>query len=87
MKMDEFCKKHKLDFGGSNMEKFLFFASLDKLYIEFTVEQSMEIIKDFFADGNADDIYNELQEMVTETTEKLKNYFDSDEEPKKDFDA
>jgi len=89
MKMEEFLKKHGLDFEGNTVEMMLFFTSLDKLYLELTPEQSIELIKDFY--DNADDIYNELQEIAQKSVERLQALFGKDpdeapEEPKK-FDA
>jgi len=85
MKIDEFEKRHGLDFKGNALEEMLFFSALDKLYLEFTPEQAAEIIKDFMV--CADDIYNEFTERMNETTKKLEALFGKDPDGKKEFDA
>ena len=89
MKMAEFLEKHGLDFEDNTLEMMLFFTSLDKLYLELTPEQSVELIKDFY--NSADDIYNEIKEMAEQSVARLQALFGKDpdevpEEPKK-FDA
>lgn len=85
MKIDEFEKKHGLDFKGDTLEEMLFFTALDKLYLEFTPEQAAEIVKDFMV--CADDIYNEFAERTQDTMGKLEKLFGKDPDNKKEFDA
>lgn len=78
MTIKEFCEKHNIDFDGNTLEQMLFFTSLDKLYLEFTPEQAIEILKDFYV--CADDIYNEMAQIAQENVNKLMRLFG--EEPK-----
>ena len=72
------------------IEEYAFLSALDKLYLEFTPEQALEVITVFYA--NADDIYNDAQaaaeQYMKETAEKLRKLFNGEdkEEDKKDVD-
>ena len=63
------------------IEEYAFLGGLDKLYLEFTEDQAIEIVKFFYE--NADDIYNDAQaaaeQYMKESAEKLRKLFHPDE--------
>jgi len=89
MTRQDFYKKFGLKFHDI-IEEYAFLGGLDKLYLEFTKEQALQIIEFFY--NNADDIYNDAQaaaeQILKESTEKLKKLFSEeiDEEDLKDLD-
>lgn len=72
MTFDEFIKKYGLK-NWDTISLFMLMNTFDKLYLEFTPEQVQEIAKAYYE--NADDIYNDLQEHLEESVEKLKELF------------
>ena len=93
MTKKEFYEKFGIKFHDI-IEEYAFLGGLDKLYLEFTEEQAIEIVKFFYE--NADDIYNDAQEeaekYMKESTAKLKQFFKTlnnekdDEEDEEDLD-
>ena len=92
MTKKEFYEKFGLKFNDL-IEEYAFLGGLDKLYLEFTRDQALEIV-DFFYQ-NADDIYNDAQaeaeKHIKESKEKLKQLFESfnekdEEEDEEDLD-
>ena len=86
MTKKEFYDKFGLKFQDL-IEEYAFLSGLDKLYLEFTKEQALQIVEFFY--DNADDIYNDAQaaaeQILKESAEKLKEAFkklneDEDEE-------
>lgn len=79
MKREEFYKQFGLHFNNM-LEEAYFIAALDKLYVEFTKDQALQIVSSFY--DNADDIFNEFQEAAEafkkETMAKLAQLFDTD---------
>ena len=78
MTKKEFYEKFKIHFHDT-IEEYAFLGSLDKLYLEYTEEQAIEIIKLFYK--NADDIYNdaraEAEEHIKDAANKLKEFVKS----------
>ena len=56
MTKKEFYDKFNLKFEDL-IEEYAFLGGLDKLYLEFTKEQALQIVEFFY--DNADDIYND----------------------------
>ena len=91
MTKKEFYDKFNLKFEDL-IEEYAFLSGLDKLYLEFTKEQALQIVEFFY--DNADDIYNDAQkaaeEYIKDSVEKLEKVFGKDEEDlkedKKDLD-
>ena len=91
MTKKEFYDKFNLKFEDL-IEEYAFLGGLDKLYLEFTKEQALQIVEFFY--DNADDIYNDAQkaaeEYIKDSVEKLEKVFGKDEEDlkedKKDLD-
>ena len=52
------------------MEELVFFELMDKLYLEFTKEQILELMNDFYM--NADDIFNSIKEEKEQALDTLK---------------
>ena len=81
MTKKEFYDKFNLKFEDL-IEEYAFLGGLDKLYLEFTKEQALQIVEFFY--DNADDIYNDAQkaaeEYIKESVEKLKKAFSKGEE-------
>ena len=81
MTKKEFYNKFNLKFEDL-IEEYAFLGGLDKLYLEFTKEQALQIVEFFY--DNADDIYNDAQkaaeEYIKESVEKLKKAFGKGEE-------
>ena len=55
----EFLEKYPIKFDNF-LEELVFFELMDKLYLEFTKEQILELMNDFYI--NADDIFNSIKE-------------------------
>lgn len=76
MTKKEFYDKFNLKFQDL-IEEYAFLGGLDKLYLEFTKEQALQIVEFFY--DNADDIYNDAQveaeRIIKESAEKLKEAF------------
>ena len=82
MTKQDFYDKFGLKFKGDILAEYSFLSALDKLYLEFTLDQALAIVMYYYE--NADDIYNDAQEAATkyvqETTAKLKKMFQEAEE-------
>lgn len=76
MNRQDFYDKFGLKFRDI-IEEFAFLSALDKLYLEFTPEQALEVVSFFYA--NADDIYNDAQaaaeQYMKESAEKIREAF------------
>ena len=76
MNRQDFYDKFGLKFRDI-IEEYAFLSALDKLYLEFTPEQALEVVAFFYA--NADDIYNDAQaaaeQYMKEAAEKIKEAF------------
>ena len=72
MAKKDFYKKHGINFKDA-MEEYIFLGAMDKLYLEFTKEQVLELVSDFY--DHADDIFNEAkeeaEEIIKESSKKL----------------
>lgn len=81
MTKKEFYNKFNLKFQDL-IEEYAFLGGLDKLYLEFTKEQALQIVEFFY--DNADDIYNDAQadaeRIIKESAERLKKLLDQSEE-------
>lgn len=69
MTKKEFLEKYPIKFD-SFLEELVFFELMDKLYLEFTKEQILELMNDFYI--NADDIFNSIKEEKEEAISTLK---------------
>ena len=74
---EEINQKHNLKFKDS-LEEMLFYTAIDKLYLEFTKEQVIEIISDIY--DHSDDIYNEINSQLEEGIQKLISLFGKEPE-------
>lgn len=89
MNRKEFYKKFGLDFKDM-IEEYAFLGGLDKLYLEYTKEQALQIVECFYE--NADDLYNDAQqaanEYIQETVDRLVKIFNenNDEEDEESLD-
>ena len=91
MTKKEFYEKFGIKFHDI-IEEYAFLGGLDKLYLEFTEDQAIEIVKFFYE--NADDIYNDAQaeaeRYMKESAEKLRRLFSEnkkdEEEDEEDLD-
>ena len=68
MTKDEFIEKYNLKFDNK-LDELLFISYLDKLYLEFTREQAIAIVADFY--DNADNIFNDMKEQIGQRIEEL----------------
>ena len=69
MTKKEFLEKYPIKFDNF-LEELVFFELMDKLYLEFTKEQVLELMNDFYI--NADDIFNSIKEEKEEAVNTLK---------------
>lgn len=69
MTKKEFLEKYPIKFDNL-LEELVFFELMDKLYLEFTKEQILELMNDFYI--NADDIFNSIKEEKEEAINTLK---------------
>ena len=69
MTKEEFLEKYPIKFDNF-LEELVFFELMDKLYLEFTKEQVLELMNDFYI--NADDIFNSIKEEKEEAVSTLK---------------
>ena len=69
MNKEEFLEKYPIKFDNF-LEELVFFELMDKLYLEFTKEQVLELMNDFYI--NADDIFNSIKEEKEEAVNTLK---------------
>lgn len=69
MTKKEFLEKYPIKFDNF-LEELVFFELMDKLYLEFTKEQVLELMNDFYA--NADDIFNSIKEEKEQALDTLK---------------
>lgn len=69
MTKKEFLEKYPIKFDNF-LEELVFFELMDKLYLEFTKEQVLELMNDFYA--NADDIFNSIKEEREQALDTLK---------------
>lgn len=69
MTKKEFLEKYPIKFDNF-LEELVFFELMDKLYLEFTKEQILELMNDFYI--NADDIFNSIKEEKEEAINTLK---------------
>ena len=69
MTKEEFLEKYPIKFDNF-LEELVFFELMDKLYLEFTKEQVLELMNDFYI--NADDIFNSIKEEKEEAVNTLK---------------
>ena len=69
MTKKEFLEKYPIKFD-SFLEELVFFELMDKLYLEFTKEQILELMNDFYI--NADDIFNSIKEEKEQAMNTLK---------------
>lgn len=69
MTKKEFLEKYPIKFDNF-LEELVFFELMDKLYLEFTKEQVLELMNDFYI--NADDIFNSIKEEKEEAINTLK---------------
>lgn len=77
MTKQEFYEKFNLKFQDL-IEECAFLVGLDKLYLEFTKEQAVEIVQFFY--DNADDIYNDAQRMAEEYIKEAFKKLDEEED-------
>ena len=82
MAKKDFYEKHGIHFKDT-IEEYVFLGAMDKLYLEFTKEQVLELVSDFY--DHADDIFNEAkeeaEEIIKESSRKLMDAFNAlDEE-------
>ena len=87
MAKKDFYEKHGIHFKDT-MEEYIFLGAMDKLYLEFTKEQVLELVSDFY--DHADDIFNEAKEeaaeIVKESTRKLMDALNALDEEDSDED-
>ena len=69
MTKKEFLEKYHIKFDNL-LEELVFFELMDKLYLEFTKEQILELMNDFYI--NADDIFNSIKEEKEQALDTLK---------------
>lgn len=69
MTKKEFLEKYPIKFDNL-LEELVFFELMDKLYLEFTKEQILELMNDFYI--NADDIFNSIKEEKEQAVNTLK---------------
>ncbi len=69
MTKKEFLEKYPIKFDNF-LEELVFFELMDKLYLEFTKEQVLELMNDFYI--NADDIFNSIKEEKEQALDTLK---------------
>ena len=69
MTKEEFLEKYPIKFDNF-LEELVFFELMDKLYLEFTKEQVLELMNDFYI--NADDIFYSIKEEKEEAVNTLK---------------
>ena len=69
MTKKEFLEKYPIKFDNF-LEELVFFELMDKLYLEFTKEQVLELMNDFYI--NADDIFNSIKEEREQALDTLK---------------
>lgn len=69
MTKKEFLEKYPIKFDNF-LEELVFFELMDKLYLEFTKEQVLELMNDFYI--NADDIFNSIKEEKEQAVNTLK---------------
>lgn len=69
MTKKEFLEKYPIKFDNF-LEELVFFELMDKLYLEFTKEQILELMSDFYI--NADDIFNSIKEEKEQASDTLK---------------
>ena len=69
MTKKEFLEKYPIKFDNF-LEELVFFELMDKLYLEFTKEQVLELMNDFYI--NADDIFNSIKEEREQAINTLK---------------
>ena len=69
MTKKEFLEKYPIKFDNF-LEELVFFELMDKLYLEFTKEQIIELMNDFYI--NADDIFNSIKEEKEQALDTLK---------------
>ena len=69
MTKEEFLEKYPIKFDNF-LEELVFFELMDKLYLEFTKEQVLELMNDFYI--NADDIFNSIKKEKEEAVNTLK---------------
>lgn len=69
MTKKEFLEKYPIKFDNF-LEELVFFELMDKLYLEFTKEQILELMNDFYI--NADDIFNSIKEEKEQAINTLK---------------
>lgn len=77
MNKKEFIEKFHLE-NWDIVTAGVLIASLDRLYLEFTKEQVIEIVSTFY--DNADNIFNSLQEELEETIKKMSEELGLEEE-------
>ena len=68
MTREEFKAKYNLKFNDA-VEEVVFFTVLDDLYLQYTKEQVLNIMGDFY--DHADDIFNDIKKTVEEGMKKL----------------
>lgn len=68
MTKKEFFDKHHIQFE-TLIEEIAFLDALDALYLGFTTEQVRAIVDDYLS--NADDIYNDMKEVIRERINEL----------------
>ena len=69
MTKKEFLEKYPIKFDNF-LEELVFFELMDKLYLEFTREQALELMNDFYV--NADGIFNSIKEEKEQALDTLK---------------
>ena len=69
MTKKEFLEKYPIKFDNF-LEELVFFELMDKLYLEFTKEQILELMNDFYI--NADNIFNSIKEEKEQALDTLK---------------
>jgi len=69
MTKKEFLEKYPIKFENF-LEEIVFFELMDKLYLEFTREQVLELMNDFYI--NADGIFNSIKEEKEQALDTLK---------------
>ncbi len=70
MTKKEFFDKHHIQFE-TLIEEIAFLDALDALYLGFTVEQVHAIVDDYL--NNADDIYNDMKEVIQKRVNELED--------------
>lgn len=86
MTKKEFLEKYPIKFDNF-LEELVFFELLDKVYVDFTAQQAVELMADFYA--NADSIFNSIKEEKEEAIEKVRELLQDvlEDDDNKDFDA